>query len=74
MAAKHNHPLPTRPSTVVVGTGALGMYYGAKLAKSGVPVTFLARRDLSHLQKNGIQVRCPYGDFHLHPVRACGSP
>ena len=67
-------PLPIRPSTAVVGTGALGMYYGAKLAKSGVPVSFLARRDLDHLRKHGIQVRCPYGDFHLHPVRACGKP
>ena len=50
------------------------MYYGAKLAHSGVPITFLARRDLTHLQSHGIQVRCPYGDFHLQPVRACGRP
>ncbi len=69
-----NTPLPSFPSTAVVGTGALGMYYGAKLAQSGVPVTFLARRDLAHLQKHGIQVRCPYGDFHLRPVRAFGRP
>ena len=74
MDPKPNRPLPARPSTVVVGTGALGMYYGAKLAKSGISVTFLARRDLVHLQKHGIQVRCPYGDFHLHPVRAFGTP
>jgi 2-dehydropantoate 2-reductase len=67
-------PLPARPTTAVVGTGALGMYYGAKLAQSGVPVTFLARRDLAHLQKHGLQIRCPYGDFHLHPARACGTP
>jgi len=71
MAAGPTHSLSTLPNTVVVGTGALGMYYGAKLAKSGVPVTFLARRDLAHLQKHGIQVRCPYGDFHQHPVRVC---
>ena len=69
-----NQTLPARPATAVVGTGALGMYYGAKLAQSGVPVSFLARRDLTHLQKHGIQVRCPFGDFHLHPVRACGTP
>ena len=69
-----NQSLPAFPTTAVVGTGALGMYYGAKLAKSGVPVTFLARRDLAHLQKHGIQVHCPYGDFHLHPIRACGKP
>ena len=66
--------LPALPRTAVVGTGALGMYYGAKLAKSGVPVSFLARRDLAHLQKHGIQVRCPYGDFTLHPVQAFGTP
>jgi len=74
MAPGPNLPLPVRPSTAVVGTGALGMYYGAKLAKSGIPVTFLARRDLAHLQKHGIHVRCPFGDFHLHPVRACQTP
>lgn len=69
-----NQALTNRPTTVVVGTGALGMYYGGKLAKSGVPVTFLARRDLAHVQKHGIQVRCPYGDFHLHPTRVAGTP
>ena len=69
-----NTPLPTFPATAVVGTGALGMYYGAKLAQSGVPVSFLARRDLAHLQQHGLQVRCPFGDFHLHPVRAFGNP
>ena len=68
-----NTPLPSFPATAVVGAGALGMYYGAKLAQSGLPVTFLARRDLTHLQKHGIQVCCPYGDFHLQPVRAFGS-
>lgn len=66
--------LPSHPSTAVVGAGALGMYYGAKLAKSGVPITFLARRDVGHLQKHGIRVKCPFGDFHLHPIRACGTP
>jgi len=73
MSPGPNTLLPSLPSTAVVGTGALGMYYGAKLAQSGVPVTFLARRDLAHLQKHGVQIRCPYGDFHLQPVRAFGS-
>ena len=65
--------LSPAPTTAVVGTGALGMYYGAKLAQSGVPVTFLARRDLAHLQKHGLQVRCPFGDFHLQNVPVAGS-
>ena len=74
MAVGPSQLLQDQPTTVVVGSGALGLYYGAKLAKSGVPVTFLARRDLTHLQKHGIQVHCPFGDFHLQPVRACGTP
>ena len=69
-----DHILPSLPTTAVVGTGALGMYYGAKLAQSGVPVSFLARRDLTHLRQHGLQVRCPYGDFHLHPLRVCETP
>ena len=74
MSLSPDCPLPALPTTAVVGTGALGMYYGAKLAQSGVPVIFLARRDLTHLQKHGIQVRCPFGNFHLQPVRAHGRP
>ena len=66
-------PLPARPRTAIVGSGALGTYYGAKLAKSGVPVSFLARRDLAHLQTKGLQIRCTQGDFHLPKVTAFAS-
>ena len=64
----------SHPRTAVVGSGALGTYYGAKLAKSGVPVSFLARRDLAHLQSKGLQIRCTQGDFHLPQVNAWASP
>ena len=57
-----------------MGSGALGTYYGAKLAKSGVPVSFLARRDLAHLQTKGLQIRCTQGDFRLPKVTALASP
>ena len=67
-------PLPDLPRTVIVGSGALGTYYGAKLARIGVPVTFLARRDLVHLQTHGLQIRCTEGDFDLPKVSACGRP
>ena len=63
-------PLPVHPQTAIVGSGALGTYYGAKLAKSGVPLSFLARRDLAHLQSKGLQIRCTQGDFHLPQVNA----
>lgn len=68
------HPIRQLPRTAIIGSGALGTYYGAKLAKSGVPVSFLARRDLTHLQTKGLQIRCTQGDFHLPKVTAFGSP
>ena len=61
--------LPKDPHVAIVGSGALGLYYGAKLAHSGVPVSFLARRDLAHLQQKGLQIRCTEGDFHLPHIK-----
>ena len=66
--------LPKDPHVAIVGSGALGLYYGAKLAHSGVPVSFLARRDLAHLQQEGLQIRCTEGDFHLPQIKVYAEP
>jgi len=66
--------LPKNPHVAIVGSGALGLYYGAKLAQSGVSVSFLARRDLAHLQQKGLQIRCTEGDFHLKEIKAYAEP
>ncbi|RMF44002.1 MAG: ketopantoate reductase, partial [Deltaproteobacteria bacterium] len=39
-------PLNPHPVVGVVGAGALGLYYGARLQTCGLEVRFLARRDL----------------------------
>jgi 2-dehydropantoate 2-reductase len=65
---------PARPSVAVVGAGALGTYYGAKLARLGLTVSFLARRDLDFLRRKGLQIRCTDGDFELQSVRAFARP
>ncbi|HWB60126.1 MAG TPA: 2-dehydropantoate 2-reductase [Chthoniobacteraceae bacterium] len=57
----------------VVGSGAVGCYYGAMLAHHGGNVHFLMRRDLEAVRKNGLQIRSPGGDFHLTNVNARGS-
>jgi 2-dehydropantoate 2-reductase len=41
----------------IVGSGAIGSYYGAKLAHGGSDVHFLVRGDLSKLHREGIFVR-----------------
>ena len=66
--------LPKNPHVAIVGSGALGLYYGAKLAHCGVAVSFLARRDLVHLQQKGLQIRCTEGNFHLKEIKAYAEP
>ena len=59
----------------VYGTGAVGGYFGGRLAKAGNEVHFIARgRTLEALRKKGLQVESINGDFSLHPVQASDSP
>jgi 2-dehydropantoate 2-reductase len=54
--------------TLVVGAGAVGGYFGARLAQAGRDVTFLvrARRD-EEIKAKGLQILSPHGDLTLHP-------
>ncbi len=54
----------------IVGAGALGLYYGALLQKSGVETHFLLRRDFDAIRQNGLQVFSINGDFFLPRVNA----
>lgn len=53
---------------VVFGAGAVGGYFGGKLAKAGFNVTFVARgKTFEAIKTNGLQVKSIYGDFLVHP-------
>jgi 2-dehydropantoate 2-reductase len=48
----------------IFGSGAVGGYYGAKLAQHGHDVTFIARGEhLQAIRERGLEVRSPLGDF-----------
>lgn len=52
--------------TLIVGAGATGGYYGARLAEAGADVTFLVRpARAAKLAADGLNVRSPLGDLHL---------
>src|ERR1041385_4868384 len=59
---------------LIVGAGGTGGYFGAKLARAGVDVTFLARgAHLQALRAGGIRIRSAIeGDWPV-PVRAVAS-
>ncbi len=58
-----------------IGIGALGGYFGGRLAQAGNNVVFIARgATLEALRKNGLRVESPLGDFSLPQVRATDDP
>ena len=54
----------------VIGTGAIGGYYGAKLAHAGQEVHFLLHSDYEYVKAHGLQVDSCDGSFHLTDVNA----
>ncbi|NQZ58913.1 MAG: putative 2-dehydropantoate 2-reductase [Lentisphaeraceae bacterium] len=57
----------------VIGTGAVGGYYGGLLARNGHDVHFLLNSDYDHVKKFGLKVDSPKGDFELSRVNAWKS-
>jgi 2-dehydropantoate 2-reductase len=53
---------------LVVGAGAVGGYFGAKLANAGRDVTFLVRpARAAQLQRDGLHIISPHGNLTIQP-------
>ena len=59
----------------IVGSGAVGGYFGAKLARAGQDVTFIARgAHLEAIRSNGLRVQsAKLGDFVVHAAAESDS-
>ena len=49
----------------IIGTGAIGGYYGGKLARAGQEVHFLFHSDYEFVKRNGLQIDSCDGSFHV---------
>ena len=59
----------------IFGSGAVGGYFGGRLAAAGEDVTFLARgAHLAALQQGGLHIESPAGALHLPKVSATDRP
>jgi 2-dehydropantoate 2-reductase len=59
----------------VMATGAVGGYFGARLAQAGHQVAFVARgRQLDALRAHGLRVDSPLGDVHLPDIEVTDDP
>ena len=55
-----------RVRIAVVGAGAVGGYFGAKMAHSGQEVAFIARGEhLEAMRRDGLKVKSGAGDLHI---------
>ena len=60
---------------LVMGTGGVGGFVGARLVETGHDVTFVARgAHLDALRNHGLTLRGDTASRKLHPIRVVGSP
>jgi 2-dehydropantoate 2-reductase len=59
----------------VMAAGAVGGYFGARLAAAGHDVTFIARgAHLAAIAAHGLRVESPLGNLHLRSAKATSAP
>jgi len=58
----------SQPRLLIVGAGAVGGYFGGRLAQAGRDVTFLVRdRRAQQLRQRGLEIVSPHGDAKIDP-------
>jgi 2-dehydropantoate 2-reductase len=59
------------PRIGIIGTGAIGGFYGVMLARAGYDVHFLLRGEYEAVMQNGLQINSAvHGPMHLNAVQA----
>ena len=64
----------TKPTIGIIGTGAIGGFYGLMLARAGFDVHFLLRSEFSAVTERGLHLdHASLGPLTLNPVQAYSS-
>ena len=59
----------------IMGSGAVGGYFGAKLAAAGNELTFIARGPhLAAMRRSGLRIDTPNGNLHVHKAVFTDNP
>jgi 2-dehydropantoate 2-reductase len=64
---------PDKPRIAMIGAGALGCYYGARLVKAGEDVHFLARSGRAALTARGLRIKAPGENVGVRKIHVYGS-
>ncbi len=80
MTTRDSNPLPhadgqdAAPKILVVGTGAIGGFYGAKLSQAGAHVAVVCRSDFERVRDQGIDIQSIGGNFKFVPEQVVRHP
>ena len=66
--------MQTTQNIAIIGTGAVGGYYGGLLQNAGFNLHFLLHNDYEYVCKNGLMIESPNGSFQLPEVTAYNDP
>ncbi len=58
----------------ILGAGALGGYYGARLAEAGHDVCFIMRSAYDTVARNGLRINSIHGNLHLRTPHIARTP
>ncbi len=58
----------------IIGTGAVGGYYGGLLQQAGFDTHFLLHSDYEHVKHDGLMIESPNGNIHLPKVKSYNNP
>lgn len=61
-------------TVAIVGAGALGIYYGGRIARAGYRVTYLARGDVARLREQGLVLSYGGERHEVKDIRVCAAP
>ena len=57
------------PEILVIGGGAIGGFYGGKLAQGGAKVSMVCRSNYEAVKAQGVRISSPWGDFSFLPEK-----
>lgn len=64
----------TQTNIAIIGTGAVGGYYGGLLQRAGFRLHFLLHSDYDYVYRHGLTINSPAGTFSLPEVNAYRDP
>lgn len=58
---------------LIFGAGAVGAYFGGRLAQAGAEVSVVGRSDFEEIKAKGFNIKSIKGDFHFKPAQVVRS-